>query len=139
MRVLHASLLASAVLSGCANQQILRSAATPTPDAAAVAPLPVNALDQEINAMRPADFKFIYVFPREDGAALDAADKKAASDNIPPEINRRKVIEDGKAVIIGSNYILPPASFKVLSARFSVEDYSKPMSEIGNVNSNTGR
>lgn len=91
--------------------------------------------------MRTADFNFIYVFRRKDGAVLDPADKKAASDNIPPEINRRKVIEEGKAVIIGSNYILPPANFKVLSSRFLVEDYSKPISEMtnGNANSNTGK
>ena len=46
-----------------------------------------------MGAMRTADFNFIYVFRRKDGGVLDAADKKAASDNIPPEINRRKVIQ----------------------------------------------
>ena len=141
MKLLHACVLTSAIFCGCANQQILRSAATPTPDAGTAAATPVAALDQEINAMRTADFNFIYVFRRKDGAVLDPADKKAASDNIPPEINRRKVIEEGKAVIIGSNYILPPANFKVLSSRFLVEDYSKPISEMtnGNANSNTGK
>lgn len=89
--------------------------------------------------MQTADFNFIYIFRRKDGAVLDAADKKTASDNLPPEINRRKVIEDGKAVIIGSNYRLPPENFKVLESRFAIEDHSKPISEMTNANTNTNK
>lgn len=89
--------------------------------------------------MKTADFNFIYIFRRKDGGPLDAADKKAASDNLPPEINRRKVIEDGKAVIIGSNYRLPAENFKALEARFAIEDHSKPISEMTNTNSNTNK
>jgi len=137
MKWLLASVLAALVCGGCANQQILRSAATPTPDPAAAAATPLNALEQEINAMRTADFNFIYIFRRKDGAALDPEDKKTASANIPPEINRRKVIEDGRAVIIGSNYRLPPENYKVMSSRFAVEDHSKPESEMINANANT--
>lgn len=86
--------------------------------------------------MRTADFNFIYIFRRKDGAPLDAADKKTAADNIPPEVNRRKVIEEGKAVIIGSNYRLPADNFKALTSRFAVEDFSKPESEMINTNIN---
>jgi hypothetical protein len=129
-------LIMAVAVSACGpNQQILRSAETPTPSANAAPQL--SGLEQEVKAMRTADFNFIYVFRRKDGGALDAADKKAASDNIPPEINRRKVIEDGKAVIIGSNYILPPENFKVLSSRFAIEDFSKPASEMTTSNTNT--
>jgi hypothetical protein len=137
MKWLLASVLAVLVCGGCANQQILRSAATPTPDPAAAAATPLSALEQEVKAMRTADFNFIYVFRRKDGTPLDAEDKKTASENIPPEINRRKVIEEGKAVIIGSNYRLPPENYKVMSSRFAVEDYSKPESEMINTNANT--
>lgn len=87
--------------------------------------------------MQTADFNFIYIFRRKDGELLDAVDKKTASDNLPPEVNRRKVIEDGKAVIIGSNYRLPPENFKALESRFAIEDHSKPVSEMTNANTNT--
>jgi hypothetical protein len=137
MKWLLASVLAALACGGCANQQILRSAATPTPDPAAAAATPLDPLEQEIKAMRTADFNFIYIFRRKDGGGLDAEDKKTASANIPPEINRRKVIDDGKAIIIGSNYRLPPENFKVMSSRFVVEDYSKPESEMINANVNT--
>ena len=100
-------------------------------------PVPLNSLEQEIRSMQTADFNFIYIFRRKDGAPLDAADKKAASDNLPPEVNRRKVIEDGKAVIIGSNYRLPPENFEALKSRFAIEDHSKPISEMTNANTNS--
>ena len=123
------------------NQQILRSAETPTPPA--VSPTPLSALEQEVKAMRTADFNFIYVLRRKDAAPLDAADKKIASDNIPPEVNQRKVFDDGRAIIIGSNYRLPGENWKALGERFAIEDFSKPESEImganTNANSNTSR
>lgn len=89
--------------------------------------------------MRTADFNFIYVFRRKDGHSLEATDRKFASDNIPPEINRRKVIEDGKAIIIGSNYRPPPENMKALAEIFAVDNYSKPESEIINANTNPQR
>jgi hypothetical protein len=47
------------------------------------------------------------------------------------------VIEDERAVIIGSNYRLPPENAKALAERFVVEDYSKPENEMINANANT--
>lgn len=119
------------------NQRILKSAETPSP--ATNTPRALSGFEQELNAMRTADFNFIYVLRRRDGAPLDAADKKTASDSIPPEINRRKIIEDGKAVIIGSNYRLPPENLSALADKFSVEDFSKPEPIKTNANANTGR
>ena len=127
-------------LAGCGpNQRILRSAESPTPGVNS-APVLSN-FEQEVKAMRTANFNFIYVFRRKDAAPLDAADKKFAADHIPMEINRRKVIDDGKAIIIGSNFRLSPADEKATAERFAVEDYSKPESEIieANANSNSNR
>jgi hypothetical protein len=127
--------LALAVAACGGNQRIMESSQSPTPSANTSPPL--SSFELELKAMRTADFNFIYVFRRKDGAPLDAGDKKLASDNIPPEINRRKVIEDGRAVIIGSNYRLPPENAKALAERFVVEDYSKPENEMINANANT--
>ena len=137
MKAISLLILIAAATACGPNQKILRSAESPTPAANAVAPL--SGIEQELKAMRTADFNFIYVFRRKDGTALDAADKKIASDNIPYEINRRKVIEDGKAVIVGSNFRLPPENAKALAAHFVVEDHSKPESEIMPANSNANR
>ena len=123
MKNVLAILCATLLAAGCGpNQQIMRSAETPTPPA--VSPTPLSVLEQEVKAMRTADFNFIYVMRRKDAKPLDAADKKIASDNIPPEVNRRKVFDEGRAIIIGSNYRLPGENWKALGERFAVEDFS---------------
>lgn len=80
--------------------------------------------------MRTANFNFIYVFRRKDGAAINAADKKTAVELIPPEMNRRKLADDGKAIIVGSNYRMASENLKLLEENFALQDFSKPESEI---------
>ena len=84
--------------------------------------------------MQNADFNFIYIFRRRDGAAFTPDDKRFAADNLPPEINRRKLVDGGKAVIVGSNFLLPQPNWAAMSERFSVEDRSKPQSELPKTN-----
>ena len=129
---------AIAVFTACGpNQQILKSAQTPTP-AADATPAP-SSFEQEVQAMRTANFNFIYVFRRRDGMPIDTADKKFASDNVPVEINRRKIVDDGRAIILGSNYRLPPEKLQLLSGRFAFTDYSNPENEIISTNTNSGK
>ena len=132
---------------GCTpNQKILESAnATPEPvdSVAANSEKPANQVEQDLQAMRNADFNFIYLFRRKDGSAMDADDKKFFNANTPPETNRRKLSDEGRAIIIGSNYRWPAETFKLFTDRFNLEDYSKPENEIikadaadGNKNTN---
>ena len=86
--------------------------------------------------MRNADFNFIYVFRRKDGGVLDADDKSFITRTTPSEINRRALADEGKALILGSNFRLPDDNLRLFKERFSFGDHSKPESEIMNSNSN---
>jgi hypothetical protein len=125
-------ILAAVVLAGLAcgpNQRILESSdnrnESPVPVNSSVAPT-VSTFEQDLNAMRNADFKFIVAFRRRDGGPMDASDKELISRNTGPQANRRRLSDDGKAVIIGSNFPFQPGTFEEMSKRFSVENYSKP-------------
>ena len=84
-----------------------------------------SSLEKDIESMRTADFIFIYVIKRRDGAALDADDKKFAAAVIPGEMNRRTVADEGRVILIGSNFRMPEESRKLIEERFSVEDLSR--------------
>ena len=127
--ILAATLFAT---SCAADQRIINSATKPTPSnspAAASTPS-ANTVEQDVEAMRIADFNFIYVFRRKDGAVLDAKDKALAAGIMPPEVNRRKISDSGKALVLGSNFRLPPDVMKQLTDEFAFQDYSKPESEL---------
>lgn len=98
----------------------------------------VPSLERDIEAMRNADFYFIYVFHRKDGGVLDADDRKFMSAVIPGEINRRTISDGGRALICGSNFRIPPGAWKEMKVRFNFEDYSRPESEIMGANANGG-
>ena len=125
--------------AGCTpNQRIINSAAeTPLPVSSSTVPA---GFEVDLEAMRTADFKFILVFRRKDNAPLDAEDKAWINANTPPDVNRRKLSDDGKAVIIGSNFPFMPGTIGNLTSRFVMEDHSKPdagpieMDRSGNAN-----
>ena len=119
------------------NERILQSANENTAASETSAPrsnsTPTqNTFGQDVDAMRTADFKFILAFRRRDGALLDSDDKTYLAGVIPSEINRRKLSDSGRAVIIGSNFRLPPETMKVLKERFVIEDLSPPDGETIN-------
>ena len=109
-----------------ANQEANRAAATPVP----------KTVEQEIEAMRTADFIFVYVIRRKDGGPLDAEDKQFASSVIPGQMNRRTVSTDGKAILIGSNFRMPAEERKLIEERFALEDLSRDPEAL-NQNQNT--
>lgn len=130
-------------ISACTpNQKIMESAnlAAENTNTANVAPAvgrPLSTVEQDIQAMRNADFDFIFLFRRKDGAEMDADDKKFFNSFTPAETNRRRISDGGRAIIIGTNYRWPSELFKKFTERFSLEDYSKPENEIINSNANT--
>ena len=75
--------------------------------------------------MRNAGFSSIYVLRRKDGAPLDA-DDKAVLRQQTYEANRRVSAEDGKAIIVGSNFQITVKNMAPLYERFAVEDFSAP-------------
>ena len=87
--------------------------------------------------MKTADFSFIYIFRRKDGRELDADDRSYLGVTIPSEMNRRKISDGGRAVIVGSNFRIPAEIMNILKERFAFEDHSKPESEIMPANTNS--
>ncbi len=125
-------------LAGCSpNQAILESAnAGPTPSNSTPAPA-ASTFESDLQAMRTADFNYIHVFRRKDGQPMDADDKRFLNGNVPLETNRKRLSDDGKAIITGSNYKFPPEVMELLTSRFAMEDHSKPESEILKANTNS--
>ena len=76
--------------------------------------------------MRTADFHYIYVFRRKDNTVFTNDDKLLLSSGMPMEINRRKLSDEGKALIVGSNFPMPKEDMKMLTDVFSLENLSKP-------------
>ena len=133
----------SCVILGCTpNQRIIESARTPVP-AASSTPAVVT-VENDIQAMKNADFRFILVFRRKDGGPIDADDKALLNANTPPDANRRTLSDAGKAVIIGSNFPFLPGTIANLTERLKMEDHSMPdagpleVDRLGNVNSANG-
>ena len=78
--------------------------------------------------MRTADFAYIFVLRRKDGAKMDA-DDRAVVRAVTAEANRRSLSDDDKAVIVGANYPIVADKMKTLADRFNIEDFSKPPTE----------
>lgn len=121
-----------AVAAACGpDQRILNSAnesrgeeRVPTSNIDAT-PIP-STFKQDLESMRTADFKFIIVFRRKDGGKLEANDKDLIGRKTGPSANRRKLADEGKAVIIGSNFPFEAKMLDELTKKFVMEDYSKP-------------
>lgn len=89
-----------------------------------------STLESDVQAMRDADFNFIYVFKRKDGGVLDKEDKRFVAERTPPEVNRRRVGDTEKWIILGSNFRLESKFLDEMKERFAFEDHSKPASEL---------
>ena len=88
-------------------------------------PIP-STFKQDLESMRTADFKFVIAFRRKDGGKLEPDDKELIGRNTGPTANRRKLSDDGKAVIIGSNFPFEAKMLDELTKKFVMEDHSKP-------------
>ena len=117
------------VVVGCGpNKRIMESAPenralSDSNNANAVA---ASSFEQDVDAMRTADFKFIVAFRRQDGQPLDSSDKELISRNTGLQANRRRLSDEGRAVIIGSNFPFEAKPMNELMEKFQTENYSKP-------------
>ncbi len=123
--------------TGCgANEGVLRSGKE-TPTQINIANKKTT-FDKELDAMRTAGFVFIYVVRRKDGGIIDAEDVSVIKLQTV-DTNRRVKTDEDRAVIIGSNYQVPPDNLALLYDRFSVENYSEPFVEGANVKANSNK
>lgn len=124
------------ILGGCgANEGILKSG-NDTAVSTNAAPT-LSTLEKDVEAMRTANFKFIYLLRRKDGGEIDAEDRgviKLKTDGA----NRRISSDNGKAFVIGSNFEIPADKMLAIYDRFAVENYSPTAIEndTGNANAN---
>ena len=106
-----------------ANQGVLNSGKeSPTRAVAVASP---DSFEKELGAMNDVNFTWIYVLRRKDGGELDSGDKAFVRANAS-DANRRVLSDDGKALIIGTNYNLGDANLKALKDRFDFRDVSAP-------------
>jgi len=137
-KVASLCIAAAVCLLGCGpNESILKSnSSTPAPAGSASGPPRSNdPLEKEIEAMKTADFNFIYVLSRRDGAIF-TSDDKAFIRKTTQNVNRRTLSDDEKAVIIGSNTKMPSELLDAIRGRLELKDYSKPES-ISNTGANS--
>ncbi len=118
--VIFASLLISLGCGG--NESILRSGKE--------TPVPVNtasktAYEQDLEAMKTAGFKYLFVLRRRDGEKLDTEDRGVIKLHTS-QVNRRVAADDDRAFLVGSNYELAAKSILALKDRFAFEDLSPP-------------
>ncbi len=119
------ALAAAFLLAGCGPHP--RFANAPENAAEAIETRPERPqIERDIESMRTAEFAFVYVFRRKDGGVLDADDRRVLNEQKPPEINRVKLSDEGRAAIFGSNFPLPEPQMKALRGKFAFEDLSRP-------------
>jgi len=136
-RIRHSLAVVCVAIFACscgANESILRSGKeTPAPSDANSEKTPFA---KDLEAVQTADFTYVYVLRRKDGAVIDAEDKgviKLNTDGVP----RRVAADENRAFILGSNAPIPPKNLMALYDRFAVENYSQAPSDVVNTNANT--
>lgn len=82
-----------------------------------------SAFESDLQTMKTANLKYIFVIRKNDNGGFDAEDKKYLRTNLPTT-NRIVLSDEEKAFIVGTNYPFPPENLEVLRLRFKVEDYS---------------
>jgi hypothetical protein len=108
------------------NEGVLRSGMeTPPVNSSDSNKTSALTISDEIQSMRTADFKFIMVIRRKDGGKLDTDDRNIIK-TATVDMNRRVSSDEGRAIVIGSNFALAADKMSALTGRFSIEDYSTP-------------
>jgi hypothetical protein len=105
-----------------ANDNILRSGKGDPAGQSNVQPTKTT-FESDLESMRTAGFSFIYVLRRKDGGVIDPEDKSVIRVQTT-QANRRVSADDGKAVIIGSNFQIAAHNMAAIYQRFAVENYS---------------
>ncbi len=96
-----------------------------------------TTFERDLDDIKTAGFTFVYVLRRKDGQKLNSEDRSIVRLQTV-DMNRRVTADEDKAVIIGSNYQIPPKNMFVLFDRFAVQIYSQP-TPVANANSNVNK
>ena len=105
-----------------ANQGVLTSGkGTPGPTAEAKA----DTFESDLAEVRKADFTWMYVIRRLDGGVLDTKDKDLIR-VATAQSNRRVLSDEGKVIIVGSNFEQVNASLIAHGTIFPSSSFSTP-------------
>lgn len=129
MRISSFLILIALLAAGCGGAAETPAPNAPAPSAssngsAVSTEKTVDDFEKRLDGVRTANFSFILVFRRPDGAPLPGEDKRFLKENSPSDVNQWVLTADGKTVIAGTNYKFPPESLEKLKTRFTVEDLS---------------
>jgi hypothetical protein len=83
-----------------------------------------KTFDDDVASVRYSEYTWIFVLRRRDGKAIDGDDSKFIRANTPPETNQRLVSDEGKAVIMGTNFRFYPGQWDAVNKRFEIQDLS---------------
>ncbi len=124
--------IAVLVSAGCGPNRSILESSNRNSGPATNTSIEKSSMGQDLDAMKNADFRVVFVLRRRDGVEFDATDRAVVRQNTN-QANRRVSADEGRAVIVGSNFPLDPAGVEVLKERFLFEDHS-PMQVISNSN-----
>lgn len=119
-----ALLLIAGLLGGC-RKSGSNSSGSGSPQQKA-APSPVTDLERQLQYVRDGQFNHIYVFSRKDGGVFDKDDVAYLTANSPvgEKTNMRVKTEDGRRVVVGTNFEYTQENFDTLAKRFNIEDHT---------------
>lgn len=113
---------------GCATVSQTNSAnnsqAQETP-APTVDPNKKRTFEDDVAGVRYNNYKFIFVLRRKDGQPMNAEDGQYLRAYTRSETNQRLMADEGKALIIGSNFRFYAGQFDALNRRFDFQDLSE--------------
>jgi hypothetical protein len=136
LKLASLGLLVSMSMIACGpNEAILKSnsnQAASTPSASNSQPS-YDSVESEVENMRTADFDFIFVLRRKDGAVMQPDDRTFVR-TVITNANRRSFADGEKAIVIGANSKLTPDILTKLNERFALQDFSKPGAENSSSN-----
>jgi hypothetical protein len=118
-------LIAAVLLSGC-NQKAGSTTGAPEGEAGAPAApqgAPLSGFARDLQFVRNGQYKFIWIFSRKDGKAIDKDDASYLRKSAPQVVDW-VMTDEGKKAIGGTNFDLEQGNLEQLKKRFVVEDYS---------------
>lgn len=119
----------------CANQTILNSQPNSTP----IPPSeqPKDSFERALKGVQSGNFTYIFVLRRKDGGEFAGEDSRFIRANTPPGTNQFVLTDEGKTIIVGSNFPFSAENLQALRERFIAEDYSKPEAKQTNNTNNS--
>jgi len=83
-----------------------------------------KTFEDDLAYVRGGGFIYVFILRRKDGATWAKEDTAFLKDNSPFETNQRLLSDNGKAVIVGTNFRFRPGQWDALNRQFDLQDMS---------------